>query len=393
MGSSIDDFPDELLNGPSTPTAPKKVFSLGDVDDDEEDEVTLAQVDDSPAYDPDAEPEFAEDLPPAPAPAPARKEAAAPTQLGATESLATLDMEALLGELNLQDLASKIVVDSDPALANALLYNRPAGAAASRKAPGSGTKYGAGERVSRSWLESLSQRAFFLAIGYPATVLYSKLNREHSIAALKRLVDGVDRVDSKDRHILTLEALLERRTHTTRMRLPNKPQLAKQIAGLTARHRVSKILDGFDDDQDYNDRYGFSNAATELQAKVDEVSVASGLTPIEGRRFAPKQRAGGNLPLPSRMLGNGKGRQLGELLERPNSNCYKISRGSETAGGLRQLTPLEAMELMNEGAELERRFGSFYMLRRKDTKKPWSTENSEHIPVEQAMMERRGDGN
>ena len=67
--------------------------------------------------------------------------------------------------------------------------------------------------------------------------------------------------------------------------------------------------------------------------------------------------------------------------------------GSETAGGLRQLTPLEAMELMNEGAELERRFGSFYMLRRKDTKKPWSTENSEHIPVEQAMMERRGDGN
>ena len=101
MGSSIDDFPDELLNGPSTPTTPKKVFSLGDVDDDDdEDGVTLAQVDDSPAYDPDAEPEFAEDLPPAPVPA--RKEAAAPTQLGATESLATLDMEALLGELRQQ---------------------------------------------------------------------------------------------------------------------------------------------------------------------------------------------------------------------------------------------------------------------------------------------------
>lgn len=88
----------------------------------------------------------------------------------------------------------------------------------------------------------------------------------------------------------------------------------------------------------------------------------------------------------------GKGRPLGQKLLKPNSNCYKISAASALPGGRRQLTPFEAMQLTNEGAELEARYDVYYMLRRKDMNKPWSMENFEHVPADQMLTERQSHG-
>lgn len=394
--SNIDDFPEDLLKGPSVPGA-RKTFSLGsedDVADDEDIDVNEA-VDgfsDSPLFEEEEEThDF--DLDPEPEPEPRKRGRADFQQLDPEEvEMLAHNLTNTLESLDLQTIASNIVGDQGAELAKAIIQPAYREKGPQGRHAGGGTMYGVGERVSRAWLETLPQRSFFLALGYPAQELYQRLGKEHTITGIKKMVDGVDRIDAKDRKILMLEHLLERRTHSTRSRLPNKTELLKVLSSVTQYQRISHLLEGFDNDEEYNERYGFNSANSLAREAADQTARNSGLDmrSTVTRKYMPKQRPGANLPIPSRLMG--KGRPLGQKLLKPNSNCYKISAASALPGGRRQLTPFEAMQLTNEGAELEARYDVYYMLRRKDMNKPWSMENFEHVPADQMLTERQSHG-
>lgn len=386
--SSIDDFPEDLLKGPSKPGS-RKTFSLGAEEDEADEDIDLNEaVDgfaDAPLFEEEEEPHsFALDPEP---------ESDSPKTVLGEEELEDLarTLTQTLSTIDLQTVASNIVGAQGAELAKAITQPayRERGPQGLRGT--GGTSYGNGERVSRTWLEGLNQRAFFLALGYPAQELYQRMGKEHTITGIKKMVDGVDRIDPKDRKILMLEHLLERRTHSTRSRLPNKADLTRLILSVTPYQRISHLLEGFDNDEEYNERYGFNSSQALAREAADMTARQSGLDPRSHatKKYMPKKRVGANLPIPQRLMG--KGRALGEKLIKPNSNCYKISAASALPGGKRQLTPGDVMELTNEGAELEARYGTYYMLRRKDMNKPWSLENFEHIPADQLLTERQSD--
>lgn len=350
---SFDDFPDHLTE----PAAPRKDFSFNEDDDegDEPEDSRDAIQDDEPEAD-DEQPEetivplHAEEEP---AQAPVAQEnplAAAATRLLGEPAVA-----------NLVDIRSKNYGVKAPV----------------------GTQEG--DRISRSWLNSMTQRQLFMAIGYPGHMLQGIFEFEHSLRQIRRWVDGSEAMPTIHRRLLTAEFLLERRTHNQRRRLPTRQEIQAGLDKLTSFVMISDLLGGFE--KEHRDHPRFANESAEAPKPASLGPVAhDDLLKLKVERVGRS----GNLPINPRL--RGEGRPLGQKLLKPNTNCYNMSRKTkDPITGIPAVTPQQYMGLVNQAAELEQRYSVPYSVIKKDRSRPYSMDNFELIPSLE-LEKRRGRG-
>lgn len=239
-----------------------------------------------------------------------------------------------------------------------------------------------GSRVSRGWLNSLTQRHFFLALSYPGLHLEKLLSGHANLAQIRLWVNGLETMPSALRHILMLEHLLDRRTMASREKMPTKNMIEKAMAALRDDDDVSSVLGGF---EGLSLRERESTSSPQLR----EGDMA-GMQSLLGLTQAPAERYGGRrgATLPLSRRGQGKGRPLGKRLLKPDSYCYNIARKSRDAQENPRITPQQAMELVNKAAEMERQYQTFYSLRRKDPRLPWTVANVDILPTEELERQR-----
>lgn len=350
---SFDDFPDHLAQ----PAGPRKDFSFNEHDDEEEEQDGGDEVQDDESEADDEQPEetivplHAEE---APAQAPAFEEnplAAAATRLLGEPAVATLI-----------DIRAKNY---------------------GVKAP-TGTQEG--DRISRSWLNSMTQRQLFMAIGYPGHMLQGIFEFEHSLRQIRRWVDGSEAMPTIHRRLLTTEFLLERRTHNQRRRLPTRQEIQAGLDKLTSFVMISDLLGGFE--KENNDHWRFDKEKHELPPST----AARGPAAHEDLIKLKVERTGrsSNLPINPRL--RGEGRPLGQKLQKPSTNCYNMSRKTkDPITGIPAVTAIQYMGLINQAAELETRYGVPYSITKKDKTRPYSMDNFELIPSLE-LEKRRGRG-
>lgn len=357
MGSGIDDFPDLGLQEDQGKPDEKKVktFSFGgnedtpDDDDDDLDEEERAEQDDSEGPHQLLEP-------------PTDPIGAMPAGVDVQ-----VDQQALL------DAVDSVL--EDPAL-------RTLTAISAERFKNHMPKAADSARVTRGWLDSLEQRHFFLALGYPGHRLWKLLgNNVSSMGQLRAWVNGLEQIPDLLRRLLTLEHLLDRRTLTNRRRMPTRAQIQEGIRVLPRAAAVSEILQGFDVSVRDEQRYPLEAETGTVDGVRDILRIVK-----PGDAIAERGRQGSSLPLSKRLQGQGK--PLGYRLLKPSSYCYNISSKSENSAGIRALTPQDAMHMLNKAADLEAQYGVYYSLRRINTTKPWGFDNVEYIPTQQLDEER-----
>lgn len=241
-------------------------------------------------------------------------------------------------------------------------------------------------RVTRGWLQSLNQREFFIAIGYPGHVLHRLLDGGAALEEIREWVNGTKRIPTELRKILMLEHMLDRRTVANRAYMPSREKIEAALAKLLSVTRVSDVIGGFEGCGGLR-----GPAATEEQVEAAK-EVADSLVIVRPDGSSPaarSRRPGSSLPPNQRVLG--KGRALGERLSKPSTYCYTISkRSTDKSTGVPRLSPREVMDFVNRAADLEVRYGVYYSMRRRDSMLPWSRNNIELLPTEQLEAERTG---
>lgn len=241
-----------------------------------------------------------------------------------------------------------------------------------------------GARVTRSWLNSLTQRDFFLAIAYPGTHLLKLLEGMTSLGQIRAWVDGVEPVSDLVRRILTLEHLLDRRTLANRQRMPTRRQIEDAIRVMPRTGSVSEVLGGFENIP-VRDLERHPQSKQIQEGTVGEVQELMRIVK-PGEQAPQKARPGSSLPVNKRLLG--QGRPLGQMLLKPDPYCYSLSKKSIDKLGNRHITPQQAMELINKAAQLEQQYNVLYSIRRKNTLMPWSLNNIEFLPTEEVEREK-----
>lgn len=363
MSDGIDDFPEHLL--PRNEGKKIKAFTFGG-DDEDEDDMDEAPEPSGLTQDEDPEPEPEQDEP---------TNSLQPEQ-PAEPSEAVKEM---MGEIDLDTItkaASHALEDPSVAALSKITQER-----FYRERPIADEN----ARVTRGWLCTLSQRDFFLAIGYPGFVLHRLLEGKYSLAQIRNWVDGVQVIQPELRRILMLEHLLERRTQSSRDKMPKRDQIELAMSRMPALAAVSAVVGGFEQIQQAEEQQlsrGTQVSSTAPEAISEIIRVVK-----PGERTKGTRRPGSNLPLSKRS--QGKGRPLGGILLKPDSYCYTISKRSLNKNtGLPRITPQEVMDLVNKSAELESRYRTYYSLRRRDTNLPWCAENIELLPTEELERQR-----
>lgn len=365
MSDGIDDFPDHLL--PKNEGKKIKAFTFGGDDEDElEEEEQEESGVHSPShtdYDPDSRisPEPANSLQPEPEAEPSEA------------------VKEMMGDIDLDTLtkaASHALEDPSVAALSRITQER-----FYRDRPIADEN----ARVTRGWLSSLNQREFFLAVGYPGFILHRLLEGKYSLMQIRNWVDGIQVIQPELRRILMLEHLLERRTQSSRDKMPKRDQIELAISRMPALAAVSAVVGGFEQVQQSDEKE--LSRGTQMGDSAPE-SVSEILRVVKpGERAKGTRRPGSNLPLSKRA--QGKGRPLGGLLVKPDSYCYTISKRSvNKSTGMPRISPQEVMDLVNKAADLESRYRTYYSLRRRDTNLPWSAENIELLPTEELERQR-----
>lgn len=230
-------------------------------------------------------------------------------------------------------------------------------------------------RVSRVWLNGLSQRHFFVALGYPGFHLAKLLEGFAGLPQIRIWVNGLESIPAVYRHMLMLEHLLDRRIMATRSKMPDRQTIDRALKALRPDDDVSELLGGFEG----------------LTARERAATTTGQLREgdMEGIKEILKIKPGGDAPLvtrrgmslPMSRRGQGKGRPLGKRLVKPDSYCYNISRKSCDSTNTPTITPQMAMEYINQIADLERQYNCLYSLRRKDQRIGWRPDNIEMLPT------------
>lgn len=349
MGQGIDDFPDLGLQGKAGKPEVKKTFSFGGDDTDTDDDYLPEEEQIEPQAQQLAEP-------------PADPIGEMPASLDVQ-----LDHQALME-------ASDAVLE-DPALKTLTTISEERFRAKVPRVPDAA-------RVTRGWLDSLDQRHFFLALGYPGFKLWSLLQGEvSSMGQLRAWANGLETVPPLLRRILTLEHLLDRRTLTNRRRMPTRAQIQDAIRVLPRMAAISEILHGFEVSPKEEQRYPLDADTGTVESVRDIMRIVK-----PGEKASRVARQGSSLPMNKRLLGQGK--PLGYKLLKPNSYCYNISSKSRGSDGMPRLSAQDAMELLNKAADLELQHGVYYSLRRPNTTLPWSLTNVEFLPTEELDAQR-----
>lgn len=241
----------------------------------------------------------------------------------------------------------------------------------------------ANAKVTRGWLESLDQRNFFLAIGYPGNKLHQMLDLNASLGQIRSWVDGLELIPPLLRRVLMLEHILDRRTAANRLLMPSRQQIEDALRVMPKTGSVSEVLGGFDH---INPR-DLLRHPTSPQIREGTTGEVRQLISVvrPGQKAADKPRQGSALPLNARL--RGRGRQLGVRLLKANPYCYSISKKSLDEMGVPRISIQQAIDLVNKCADLEVEFGELYSMRRRDTKQPWMVSNIEFLPT--AELERQ----
>lgn len=239
-------------------------------------------------------------------------------------------------------------------------------------------------RISRSWLESLDQRSFFLALGYPGPHLIKLLDHAVSLGQVRAWVEGLEGCSAIMRKLLTLEHLLDRRTQANRQRMATRQQIEDALRIMPKTASVAEILGGFDNIGPKD----LARHPTSSQIKEGTAEEVRQLMRIvrPGEEASKARRVGSSLPVNKRLLG--QGRPLGQRLIKPDSYCYQLAKKSVDEMGTPRMTPQQVMGLINQVADLENEFGVFYSIRRQDQKKPWCLTNIEFLPTEELERQR-----
>lgn len=367
---SIDDFPELLkpLTGESKPTPQpqrRKGFALGTADDARKQ-----------GYEVEEEEELNGAVQPVLAPAPV-----------ATPNLAQHAVEQLGDEAidSYQDAPAKSfnrvglmaarAASILPELSNVTAIDFSRRAAEPKKpAPKQTTKRGRkpkGERVTRVWLDSLSQRQLFVAINMPVSRILRVLDGHVTVKEILGWMDEGQDMGWEYRTILTLYHLLDRRSQYTKNRLPERPELEAKVNKLPIDLKISQLLGDTNRDVVKVSRYGAQQLALRQEQIANQLQVV-----------APK---GDLRPRSNNIAGVGIGRRsrpLGEPISKPNSYCYKVSKASVDENGNIGLEPHEVMQLLNRAADMERRYGVAYTLTRRDRNKAWGPDNISLKPSE-----------
>lgn len=237
-------------------------------------------------------------------------------------------------------------------------------------------------RVSRTWLQSLSQRHFFIALGYPGFHLAKLLEGFAGLFQVRIWVNGLESIPPEYRQILMLEHLLDRRIMATRNKMPDRQTIDRALKALRPEDDVSAVLGGFDG---LTARERQATSTGQLRdGDLEGIKEILKISP--GSDSPPATRRGMTLPMSKR--GQGKGRPLGKRLLKPDSYCYNISRKSCDATNRPTISPQMAMEIINQLADLEKQFGCLYSLRRKDQRINWRPDNIEMLPTEELEAQR-----
>lgn len=361
MIRSIDEFPEDLLPSPKgndAQVSKKRAFQLGgqgaDPTQEEDDQLAAALQ------------EELDRLPVTPEPEPLPPLAAAIPALGADT------LEALRGAAS-NALEHPQVAALSKIAHERFYHQRPV--------------CEEGARVSRNWLNLLSQRDFFLAIGYPGFIINRMLDGLFSLATIRNWVDGVEPVPGDQRKILTLEHLLDRRTQSNRSKMPTRPQIEQALAKMPRTAAVSDVIGGFEA-MTSAERQAHPRSPQLDKVAPDEVGELLRVVKPGEEQDNVKARPGASLPLSKRS--QGKGHPLGVDLLKPDSYCYTLSKRSSKGSpvGLARLSPHDVMNLLNKRAKLERQHGVYYSLRRSDPKLPWSADNVEFLPTSELERQR-----
>lgn len=359
MTRGIDDFPDDILPSSAGNSAPKRAaFSFGgdDRDDETDDEVEMTAQ-------PAAAPETLKEWVPK-AETPHQREPAQPSKA----------LAALMSPNDWANTAQEALLDPSvkalSTISNERFY---------RDKPTADEN----SRVTRGWLVSLDQRDFFLAVGYPGFQLYRMLEGMVSLSTLRSWCDGLELVPGELRKILMLEHLLERRTQSTRDKMPRREQIEAAFQQMPKLASVAAVLGGF---ENMTPREAQANSYQLRDVAPQEVATLLRVVKPGDRSDTGKRTAS---TLPASRRSEGVGRPLGKRLLKPDSYCYTLSkRSTDKRTGIPRMTPKDVMALINQVADLEVRYKTYYSMRRRDTRDPWSKDNVEMLPQVELDRER-----